>query len=115
MSAYQRVAACSNVAACSYPFVHARPPPHAHARRAGVHAATRLHLVASPWPIGAGASPLAERAPAVTREREHRPAWRGRGPWRGWRCCSHCGHLLHFWAFRLRCPRHDCKLGGDPQ
>ena len=41
-------------------------------------------------------------------------AWPGRGPWRGWRCCSHCGHLLHFWAFRLRCPRQDCKLGGDP-
>lgn len=54
-------------------------------------------------------------AALVTRERERRPAWRGRGPWRGWRCCSHCGHLLHFWAFRLRCPRHDCKLGGDPQ
>lgn len=46
--------------------------------------------------------------------RELRPAWRGRGAWRGWRCCAHCGALLHFWRYKLRCPRPNCKLAGRP-
>jgi len=42
---------------------------------------------------------------------EPRRAWRGRGHhYAGWRCCSNCGRLLAYFAYRLRCMWPDCEL-----
>ena len=56
----------------------------------------------------------ARRDALVTHSARKRPPGRPPPP-HPLSCCSHCAAILEYWAFRLRCPRWDCKLGGRPQ